>query len=377
MISITTFEKNPCLMINKKLEEFEGLRAVLAMWVVVFHVFSISGLHVPALLDGGNAVSVFFALSGFVIAMLLNIEKETYPAFIVRRFFRIFPAYFICVAGSLILVLYGFMPKTYEDNSMSAHILLHLLMLHGVLPVDWLTGADSAFLNPAWSITVEWQFYLIIPAFFILLRSRPSMAWLLIIVTAAISRRILLPLFEMGGGSLLAHFHIFVYGIISFFIFDWSKKNVEIFRPFARILPIACPLLILPVIAISQNVGLLVWLFFFGAAISVRADNALEPIVVFINVLRSRPLTWLGAISYALYLVHEPIVWLSLHAVHYYFPYLNVNTCTVLVGFLSVPISIGAAYALHIFVELPFIKIGKNWTEKFKSRSHKAATKKL
>ena len=48
-------------MINKKLEEFEGLRAVLAMWVVVFHVFSISGLHVPALLDGGNAVSVFFS----------------------------------------------------------------------------------------------------------------------------------------------------------------------------------------------------------------------------------------------------------------------------------------------------------------------------
>ena len=48
--------------------------------------------------------------------MLLNVEKEIYPAFIVRRFFRIFPAYFICVAGSLILVLYGFMPKTYEDE---------------------------------------------------------------------------------------------------------------------------------------------------------------------------------------------------------------------------------------------------------------------
>ena len=191
------------------------------------------------------------------------------------------------------------------------------------------------------------------------------MAWLLIIVMAAISRRILLPFFEMGGGALLAHFHIFVYGIISFFIFDWAKKNVEILRPLARILPVACPLLILPVIAISQNVGLLVWLFFFGAAVSVRVGNALKPIAVLINVLQSRSLTWLGAISYALYLVHEPMVWLSLHGVNYFVPGLDNITVSILVAAFSIPISILLAYAIHVLIELPFMRLGKIITGKY------------
>ncbi|MES2922356.1 MAG: acyltransferase [Verrucomicrobiota bacterium] len=138
---------------NDKIEEFEGLRGVLALWVLAFHILAISGIHCIALMDGRHAVSVFFALSGFVIAKLLDTKHEPYGCFILRRFFRLFPAYCLCVLLAVILVLSGVMPKTFTDGTMGFHAILHGLMLHGVVPKALLADAEGAFLNPAWSVS--------------------------------------------------------------------------------------------------------------------------------------------------------------------------------------------------------------------------------
>ena len=46
------------------------------------------------------------------------------------------------------------------------HIPLHLTLLHGVVPEKLLPSSATAFLGPAWSLSLEWQFYLIAPLWF-------------------------------------------------------------------------------------------------------------------------------------------------------------------------------------------------------------------
>src|SRR5215469_253125 len=74
---------------------FDGLRAIGFLLVLT--------VHVPAVwpfsyLQGWTAVWVFFAISGYLVTMLLIREERTtgtigFGRFLIRRFFRIVPAY--------------------------------------------------------------------------------------------------------------------------------------------------------------------------------------------------------------------------------------------------------------------------------------------
>lgn len=347
---------------SQKIIELQGLRAPMALGVLFFHICSISGYRMLGHLDATHMVSVAFALSGFVIAVLLDSSKESYWTFISRRFVRIFPAYAVCVILAALLISQGLMPKNYPDGTGLTHGILHATMLHGLFPESWFPGADGAFLNPAWSITVEWQFYLVIPLFFALLRRKPLLAWFLIIFIAAIARRFLRPELGLGGGSLLAHLQFFVYGIMSFFVYRWAGNNAERIGTVSYLLPMLLPLLLLPLIAVNQNTGLLIWLVFFGAIVSVHTNHALVPTRIVIDILRSRPFTWLGAISYSLYLVHEPVVWLTYHGIEYFIPGYSQTGLAFLLGVLAIPLAIAAAYVLNRTVELPCIRFANNYS---------------
>src|SRR5689334_15384840 len=81
-----------------RLNLIEGMRAYLALWVLLCHTLWFSGytqqvLSGPAklLVEGRCAVDVFIIISGFVIFFLLDHQRDTWRPFIVRRFFRLFP----------------------------------------------------------------------------------------------------------------------------------------------------------------------------------------------------------------------------------------------------------------------------------------------
>src|SRR5258708_33307644 len=144
----------------KHLPELDCARCALAWWVVINHCFVASGVAFKAatdpwtqlLMHGDWAVDGFIILSGFVIAKLISEKPEPYLGYISRRFLRLYPVYLICLALAVLLL--------------SPRLDPGLLVSHLALAQGLLTGSGStAILVPSWSISLEWQYYLIAPAF--------------------------------------------------------------------------------------------------------------------------------------------------------------------------------------------------------------------
>ena len=57
-------------------------------------------------------------------------------------------------------------------NHFWSHLAAHVLLLHGMIPETWLADANFTFLSQGWSISLEWQFYLLAPALFLLVTRR-------------------------------------------------------------------------------------------------------------------------------------------------------------------------------------------------------------
>lgn len=154
------------------LRGLNGLRAIAAIAVVISHttlylgsfgltdtIFGADANGNPkGLLLASYGVSIFFALSGFLITYLLLLEKEKGPInikhFYIRRTLRIWPLYysyiFIC------LLVYFIFEINFEYKSLPYYFLLAAnipIIINSMLP----------FLGHLWSIGVEEQFYLFWP----------------------------------------------------------------------------------------------------------------------------------------------------------------------------------------------------------------------
>jgi peptidoglycan/LPS O-acetylase OafA/YrhL len=69
-----------------------------------------------------------------------------------------------------------------------AHAAAHLVMLHGAISNSILPFSQYAFNSPGWSLSLEWQFYLIAPLVIMFARSRAGIAWLDLGLLAIICR---------------------------------------------------------------------------------------------------------------------------------------------------------------------------------------------
>ncbi|MBB4574372.1 acyltransferase [Rhizobium lentis] len=165
---------------RKHIPHFEVLRGIAALWVFASHVLLITGTRIKFLSNGDQAVEVFVMLSGFVITLMLSNEGEPYDRYIFRRFMRLYPLFLVALVFGLLTnhlyqPVFGESPwlhqvrtvfQTRDENLANAffqHLGLHLTMLHGMVPDSILPQASLMFSGPLWSISLEWQFYLIAP----------------------------------------------------------------------------------------------------------------------------------------------------------------------------------------------------------------------
>ncbi|MEZ5573052.1 MAG: acyltransferase [Halioglobus sp.] len=161
----------------------DGLRGLAIVTVVLFHCALFLGfLTRPGLYEdsqpwivflarnGWSGVTIFFVISGFLIGSILikeiHHEKRLYFAsFFIKRSFRIFPAYYLVITISLFLIAplglpaFNFMYSTGNWQELfSGSWASYLYVQNYVNP-----GHEPSILSWGWSLSVEEQFYVLIP----------------------------------------------------------------------------------------------------------------------------------------------------------------------------------------------------------------------
>jgi peptidoglycan/LPS O-acetylase OafA/YrhL len=153
------------------LRRIDNLRGIAIAAVILFHFYGASfGVDHPKYTGfwieiqgrshswwllyplgfGWTGVALFFVISGYVIHRSYLLDRcFTWSAYASRRFWRIFPTYFVVVSG---FTLWQGVPFASKD------FVLHVLLLHN------LTNATFFSINPSfWSLAVECQLYALYP----------------------------------------------------------------------------------------------------------------------------------------------------------------------------------------------------------------------
>ena len=306
-----------------KISALDGLRGLMAFWVWVTHVTTMATMPLLkhsglgwVLANGSFAVGVFVILSGFVIGLNLSAEQKTsYIPFLIRRGFRLFPAYLFCLALSVILLYPSIeflhnLPwdgprtadrlKIFNDTAdyYWAHLFLHILLLHGLFPDAILPSTSHAFMGQAWSLTLEWQFYLLAP-FLFFWAGRFKLSFLLQLIILIILS--LAAKFFRQQSFLPSLLHMFFIGYFCCRIMLERQKKILSSRK-------AMGMLVMQILIVSifglGTVSVLIWaVVFVGLLLRGAASN---PILV---ILESRAAQWLGRVSYSFYCVHMVVMY--------------------------------------------------------------------
>jgi peptidoglycan/LPS O-acetylase OafA/YrhL len=232
-----------------------------------------------------------------------------------------------------------------------AQLVLHAALLQGIVPDSIWPYTSTAVLGPAWSLTLEWQFYLFAPALIWLL-SRKS-TWfgtaVLIIVGAVIWRGGYFGTYAMPTVLPMAAY-IFLIGIVS-----------RLYLQQLQILPLA------PQFAVVIGaMGLLfkdqLWLAIWLAILVVLLQGGSWDARRFLPgamhaALQSRVVQYLGARSYSVYLVHLPIIQVLTWLIVSHWPLSQLQLFFLLIA-LSVPVTLLTSDLLYRLVERPMIRLG-------------------
>ncbi|NMZ35355.1 acyltransferase family protein [Pseudomonas proteolytica] len=158
--------------VNKKTirEDINGLRALAVISVLIFH-FSHGAL------PGGYAgVDVFFVISGFLMTSIIirGTEDSSFKlwAFYLSRAARIIPAVAVVVALVLIAGYVFIEPLSYAiiGKHAASSLLFFSNYIYSAESGYFDLDAYDKFLLHTWSLSVEWQFYLIYPVIILALR---------------------------------------------------------------------------------------------------------------------------------------------------------------------------------------------------------------
>lgn len=331
-----------------------GLRALAAISVVIFHLtrdfgeFGLDPYILGRLADGspkgfamaGFGVTIFFALSGFLITYLLLSEKQkqeiNIKKFYVRRILRIWPLYYLYLAAVLVVIFVYGMPF---DGSM----LLTYLFFSANIP--HILNTPLPFLRHYWSLGVEEQYYLFWP--WVVKKVKKHLTafvtgFIIVFVILKCSFHFLYPGSILEACFDVIRFDCMLIGSLGAILyFNKHELFLKVFnsKPAQVLGWLVIVLLILNIFHIAsiidhEIVSVVTVALIIG---QISVTNRL------IN-LDIRPCDFLGKISYGIYVIHPLIIFFSAKllrslempaTIKYGFVYCFVIAATILVSWLS------------------------------------------
>jgi peptidoglycan/LPS O-acetylase OafA/YrhL len=300
--------------VTNRLASLDGMRAISIMLVITAHV--VGAIPVFWRLDCGNlGVRVFFIISGFLItALLINEQAKTgrisLPDFYMRRFLRIFPAYWVFVATIAILLYLGLVTAKWSEFLPTLAYYSNYRHPQGVL-------------GHTWSLSVEEQFYLLWPALMVALGVRKAYLGCVVMLLMAPVFRVASDLGYWPTESRYAWESVcdaLATGCALALLREplwaraWYRKIVE--SRLALIAPV-CAIVLLaalsPIVARDLVVRDVIGLPLLNLSLAIVLDRYMRfPQLPFGRVLNSAPLVWIGTLSYSIYLWQQLFVFRKL-----------------------------------------------------------------
>jgi len=281
----------------------QGLRGIAVIAVLLFHVYPKSNS------SGYLGVDIFFVISGFLITRNIAIKiiggRFNLLNFLKKRILRIFPALIFAIITSSVLASFVLFPL--ELKQFSKHTLTGVNFVSNFMSArengyfDDLT-AEKPLLH-FWSLSVEWQFYLIWPFVILFIMHKNLKSFKLIQ-------------------------YLFILLFITYVIFYFQDKDLAFYMPFTRFwqLCLGGLIFLLPKYFSKNRIliffVLIVFVFtlcfgnyFLSEIIStilvtissaMLISNCHDKIIT--SIFANKILVYFGDVSFSLYLLHLPLL---------------------------------------------------------------------
>jgi peptidoglycan/LPS O-acetylase OafA/YrhL len=358
-----------------------GIRGWAALWVFLYHVWSLSGHpdfrislagvsvdFTPLVSLGGAGVTIFFVLSGFLLTIPFAEwqrgarQRPRLRRYFLRRVMRVFPAYY---AQLIVLLLVAAWVPGQPGIGDVGDLVRHLLMLFMSPPLG------TAPINGVWwTLPIEFSFYLALPLLALLLR--PHRWWLLLVgsllsmyfwrygvvlsmMDASIAQRVVaayqLPgsMDAFGFGMLTAYLHVNRAGLP-----DWLVPRVKLGR-------LGLLGLILVLVAVywlpgkrheywADNPIFYLWTPALVLGVCAIIFSGVGGARFVGGLFSNRFMTYAGLVSYSYYLWHFPVLrWISATE---WFQALDAMRFAILLG-ASTPLIAVISVLSYVLVEVP------------------------
>jgi peptidoglycan/LPS O-acetylase OafA/YrhL len=365
---------------SEHIRALTGVRFFAALWVVVYHSTRYNqdllvahypnALHLvrPLTTAGVRGVDLFFMLSGFVLALNYSdqlgtrIDLRRTARFLWLRLARIWPLYMLVLlgAGALRIVRHHLWHSAGVEPLTGLNLLRQALMVQQWFPPE---RGPVSWVGPAWSLSAEWLAYLLFPlVVLVVARARGRLRARSLLLLAGLT---MVPLLvgvavrgNMGGP-------VWVLRILCEFtagmLLAAAASRLDLTPRVRRSAGLG---------AVATVVALVAWLYAADALDgpgwwSMWIVALFVPLVFTLaigtgplhDVLATRALVLGGGLSYALYLVHSPMLYLFRDVTRYTGTFHLEALPRYYAELLFIPVIVLVAWLLYRFFEEPVRKL--------------------
>ena len=301
--------------------DIEGMRAVAVGLVLLYH-----GFNAP-FTGGFVGVDVFFVISGFLITNLLLREKERHGHISIARFYarrvrRILPAATLVVLAA-VLVAYGrlgFIAGNQIATDAKWTAVFAANIHFGLISTDYLgSQLPPSPLQHMWSLGVEEQFYLLWPVLFLglvlIVHGRRHRIALTVALSSLISVSFAWSVIETKSNATWAYFSPLTRA--------WELALGALVAVLATVAARIRPSWLTELLSLCGLAGIVISALVLNSSTAYPGSAVALPVIstalliatgcanqrTFVGrALALRPLQWIGARSYSLYLWHWPFL---------------------------------------------------------------------
>lgn len=336
---------------SKYRSDIDGLRAIAILSVILYHAdFSFFS-------GGFVGVDIFFVISGYLITQLILRDIKTnnfsFLNFYQRRIRRLMPAAIVVFSTTVIFSIPLLTPRhfvLFGKSLMTALISISNVFFWKQTGYFNVQSLYKPLLH-TWSLSVEEQFYLFWPlCLFLSYKFLKKNTWVFILL--------------LGLGSLLLNYFFLdqpetIFYLTPFRVFELCIggllvyiQNLDFLKNHRRLYELMCfiglAMMSATIVLYSNKTTfpyIAALLPCLGSALVILSANQSKTG----SFLKLPPMTFIGRISYSLYLIHWPVF--------VFYRYWKFNECTLTENIILILLSIVLAYFLYTYIEQPFRQI--------------------